>query len=137
MRMTVNDKDSRLEVNFVFPDSRLVDLEISLHRICKANHWSLSREDLSFEHVRYRIKANETFLATANVTHGLEPPTRISFDNRPPESEEFWASARRSVIWVAREFLEECSGRGLVSEAQKEKAITELNKHDRELTPSR
>lgn len=133
MRLTVNDKGSRLEVTLIFPDSRLVDLEISLHFTCETNRWELAREDRSFELVRYRISAAGSFLATANVTHGLEPPTRITFDNKPPESQEFWPVARRSVISVTREFLEECAARGLVSLPRKNNAIAQLIKHDREI----
>jgi hypothetical protein len=137
MKMTVHEKDERLEVSLHFPDSRFVDLELALHIIAKENRWNLQRLDLSLDHVQYRVDASGTFIATIHFTHGLEPPTKAIIENKSPDEVNYRAAAKSSVIWVAKALLEECAARGLVSQSQKGKAIAELSEHDRELTGSR
>lgn len=130
MRIKVLDKEDRLEVSLYFPDSRLVDLEIALRRTGAENRWSFVENDKRLDHVEYEISAGSAFQATVHFTHGLEPPTRAVFENRRSDSTGYSASHKRSVIRAVKEFLLECAARALVSDAQKDRAIVELNRHD-------
>jgi hypothetical protein len=131
MKMTVNDKGDRLDVSLFFPDSRLVDLEIALRLAGRPHQWQFTQADKSLDHVEYQVNSSSSFLAAVHFTHGLEPPTRALFENKSPETGQYLKGRRGSVIFVTKEFLSECADRGLVSHMQKDKALLELNRHDK------
>jgi hypothetical protein len=132
MKMTIRERAERFEVSFYFPDSRLVDLEFALRLAGRPNGWLFVETEKRLNHIEYKVTdSNSSFLATVQFTHGFEPPTRAVFENRPPETRRYGPAYKRSVIWVVKEFLEECAGRALLSDAQKDKAVVELNRHDR------
>ncbi|MFQ5873844.1 MAG: hypothetical protein ACE5JL_08585 [Dehalococcoidia bacterium] len=130
-RMRIVDRRDRLEVNFKFPDCRLVDLEITLHHVARENRWSLSRDGGIGEAI-YRVSLTETFMATARFTHGLEPPTWAIFENKPPDQQNYWRAAKRSTLQVAKAFLKECADRGLITDRARDEALKELDQHDHE-----
>src|SRR5438552_3358154 len=115
MRRKFYDKGELLEIIFAFPDVRVIDLEIPLHLIAKQNRWEPREEVRSIDERVYRISDRGSFLTTVRFTHGLEPPTWAYFENKQPGQDTFVKSARASTIWVAKEFLEECAHRGLIS----------------------
>ena len=128
MRMTVNDKGDRLDVNLFFPDSRVVDLEIALRLVGRANRWEIERADPSIDHTQFRIDSGGVFLATVHVTHGLEPPTRALIENRPQQQEDYQRAARGSTLAVAQALIEECAARGMVSPAKKDVSVAQLER---------
>ena len=132
MRMTVSDRDDRLDVSFVFPDSRVFDLDSAL-RQAGDKRWTFTPGSKGIDHLEFLLRdgQNRTFLASVRFTHGLEPPTRVLFDNKLPETGQYVRTHKLTVLGVVRDFLEECANRGLVSRPQRDKAIAELNRHDK------
>ncbi len=133
MKVNINDQKERLEVILSFPDSRLIDLEMALYLAANPRGWKLERTDENIEHTFYRITSDHTFLATLHITHGLEPPTKAIFENKPPGESSYWPASRQSLLTVVEVFLEECAARGLVSRPKKEITVTQLTKHSANL----
>jgi hypothetical protein len=127
---SVTDKPPRLEFGFFFVDSRSVDLDVALHIICQENSWTIVETSRDLLQINYEVRDRENFLAGVQFTHGLEPPTRATFVNRPA-GKDYWPASRPSVVMVATTFLDECANRGLVSPAQKQKAVADLKRHDK------
>ena len=136
MRMTINDKDDRLDVTLFFPDSRLTDLDSAL-RLASGKRWTFHSISKGIDHIEYKLTDRETFLAEVRFTHGLEPPTRVLFENKQPETGQYMKSHKRMLLAVVTDFLEECANRGLVPQAKKDVSIRQLTRHDTELAPSR
>lgn len=131
MKLAVNEREDRLTVNVLFPDSRVVDLDVALHEAAGSAGWTLLRLSQGIDHLEYAISDRSAFLAGVRFTHGLEPPTRVLFENRDPASHRFQQDGKRPLIAVVKAFLEECANRGLVSPAREANALAELNRHDK------
>ena len=130
MKLTVSDKDDRLDVTLLFPDSRVIDLDTAL-RLAGEKRWTFQTISKGIDHLDYKLTDRGTLLAGVRITHGLEPPTRVLFENRQPETGQYLKAHKRAVLAVVRDFLEECFNRGLVSRSGKENAIAELKRHDK------
>jgi hypothetical protein len=126
MKMSLLEKDKRLEINLLFTDGRAVDLEISLHFAAREHEWRIEKVESTFEHDVYHIEENERYLTTLHFTRGWEPPTRAMFENKPHGTEEYLETAKETTLEVAREFLKECAHRFLLSSRSLDKALGEL-----------
>lgn len=127
MKMKVTEREPRLEVNLVFDDSRVLDLDIALHFACEENSWQLESKVWTHEQTVYDVVDRGTFLARVSFSHGMEPPTRATFDNRPSDEENFRAAAKQSTREVVQAFLIEGANRLLITDKAKEKALRELS----------
>jgi len=136
LRITVTDKGDRLEVALLFPDSRLTDLDSAL-RLASARRWTFHSISKGIDHLEYKLADRDDFLAEVRFTHGLEPPTRVLFENRQPETGQYLPANKRIVLAMVADCLEECANRGLVSQAKKDVSVRQLRQHDPELAPSR
>ena len=136
MRINVTDKDDRLEITLFFPDSRLTDLESAL-RLASDRRWTFHTISKGIDHLEYKLTDKDAFLTEVRFTHGLEPPTRVLFENRQPETGRHQPAHKRTVIAVTKEFLEECANRGLVSQVKKDLSVKQLERHDPELAQTR
>ena len=130
MKMTITDREDRLDVSFVFPDSRVVDLDTAL-RQASNKRWTFTPVSKGIDHLEYVVRDRGSFLTSVRFTHGLEPPTRVLFENKLPETGQYGRAHKRTVLGVVKDFLEECGNRGLVSRPQLDKAIAEINRHDK------
>jgi len=136
MRMTINDKDDRLDVTLFFPDSRVIDLDSAL-RVAGGKRWTFHQITKGIDHLEYKLTEGNTFLAEVRFTHGLEPPTRVFFENRAPETGQYMKAHKRMLLAVVKDFLEECANRGLVPQAKKDTSLNQLTQHDPELAGTR
>lgn len=127
---TLADKPPRLEIRQYFKDSRSIDLELVLNRMGEERAWSIDEISRNLMKIECEVIGPEGSQGRVVLTHGLEPPTRATLDNKQTDG-SYVAESRQNVLKVAAAFLEECAGRGLVAEYQKDKAVAELNRHDK------